>query len=320
MQKKTLGSSSLEIAPLAFGGNVLGWTADESTSFDLLDRFIASGFNLIDTANVYSAWVPGHVGGESEAVIGNWLKRGSVAREDVVIATKVGISMEDSFDMSKASLSREKIIQGVEDSLHRLQTDYIDLYFSHIDDENTPLEETLSAHDALVKAGKVRFIGASNYKKGRLEQALQVSRENNLAAYIALQPHYNLYHREDYEGDLQDFCVANNIGVITYFSLGSGFLTGKYRSPDDLAGSSRAELVKPMLNDKGLKILGALDKVAADLGVTQSQIALAWIIAQPGIAAPIASATNLNQLDEIMACASVSLGKEHRQWLNESGK
>lgn len=242
MQKRTLGNSTLEVAPLAFGGNVFGWTADEATSIRLLDTFVDAGFNLVDTANVYSAWVPGHVGGESEVVIGNWLEKGHAKREDVVIVTKVGISMTDSFDMSKASLARDKIIQGVEDSLRRLKTDYIDLYLSHIDDEETPLEETLAAHDELVKAGKVRFIGASNYRKDRLEEALKISRDNNLAEYVALQPHYNLYHREDYEGELQDFCVANNIGVFTYFSLASGFLTGKYRSEADCEGRSRGAI------------------------------------------------------------------------------
>lgn len=320
MQLKTLGNSDLNVAPLAFGGNVLGWTADEATSFNLLDKFIDSGFNLVDTANVYSAWVPGHGGGESETVIGNWLQRGHVAREDVVIVTKVGISMEESFDMSKASRSKDAIMKGVDASLQRLQTEYIDLYLSHIDDEKTPLEESLAAHDELVKAGKVRFIGASNTTKQRLEEALQVSRDNNLASYVALQPHYNLYHREDYEGGLQDFCVANNIGVFTYFSLASGFLTGKYRSEDDLAGSSRGDMVKGLLNDKGMQILGALDAVAADLKATPAQVALAWLIDQPGVVAPIASATNLKQLNEIMGCTELTLSEEHLTLLKQSGK
>lgn len=319
MQKKALGNSDLNVAPLAFGGNVLGWTADEAMSFRLLDRFVEAGFNLVDSANVYSAWVPGHSGGESETVIGNWLQRGNTAREDVVIVTKVGISMEDSFNMEKASLSKESILRHVDDSLTRLKTDYIDLYLSHIDDEKTLLEETLAAHDELVKAGKVRFVGASNYKKDRLEQALAVSRENHLVEYVALQPHYNLYHRDEYEGELQDFCVTNNIGVFTYFSLASGFLTGKYRSEDDLEGSSRAELVKGMLNDRGQSILSALDEVAADLNATPSQVALAWLIAQPGITAPIASATNLEQLEEIMGCVDIDLSENQLALLNSTG-
>jgi aryl-alcohol dehydrogenase-like predicted oxidoreductase len=320
MQKKPLGNSSLNVAPLAFGGNVFGWTADEQRSFELLDTFVGAGFNLIDTANVYSAWIPGHQGGESETVIGQWLKRGSVTRDNVVIVTKVGISMEDTFNMDKCSLSRDSIMKHVDDSLRRLQTDYIDLYLSHVDDANTPLEETLAAHDALVRAGKVRYIGASNYKKDRLEEALKVSADNNLASYVALQPHYNLYHREDYEGELQDFCVSNNIGVFTYFSLASGFLTGKYRQESDLAGSSRGELVKGMLNARGYRILAALDHVAGELSAKPSQVALAWLLAQPGIVAPIASATTLAQLEEIMGCASLELSAAQLDVLNASGK
>lgn len=320
MQKKLLGNSTLNVAPLAFGGNVFGWTADEATSFDLLDRFTGAGFNLIDSANMYSSWAPGNKGGESETVIGNWLQKGHVARDDVVIATKVGISMEFPWDHSKASLSRESILKEAEDSLKRLKTDYIDLYFSHIDDEKTPLEETLTAHDELVKAGKVRFIGASNYNKTRLEEALKVSRENNLVSYVALEPHYNLYHRDEYEGELQDFCVATNIGVISYFSLASGFLTGKYRNESDLEGSSRGEFVKDMLNERGFSILDALDEVAAELDASQSQVALAWLIAQPGIVAPIASATSLDQLNEIMGCTGLTLSDSQLQRLNDSGK
>jgi aryl-alcohol dehydrogenase-like predicted oxidoreductase len=320
MQKKTLGNSTLEVAPLAFGGNVFGWTADEPRSFELLDTFIDAGFNLIDTANMYSSWAPGNVGGESETVIGNWLKQGQVSREDVVIVTKVGINMEHPWDHSLASLSRESIMTEVENSLRRLQTDYIDLYLSHIDDPKTPMEETLAAYDELVKSGKVRFIGASNFTKDRLEEALRISKENNLAAYVALQPHYNLYHREDYEGELQDFCVANNIGVFTYFSLASGFLAGKYRSEADLEGSSRVDFVKEMLNERGFNILSVLDEVAAELAVHPAQVALAWLIAQPGVVAPIASATNLDQLREIIGSANLSLSDTQLQRLNDSGK
>ena len=319
MQKKNLGNSSLEVAPLAFGGNVLGWTAPEPVAFDLLDAFVDAGFNLIDSANVYSAWVPGHQGGESETVIGNWLKRGHVSREDVIIVTKVGISMEDSFNMDKASLKKTDILRHADASLERLQTDYIDLYLSHIDDSKTPIEETLSAYDELIKAGKVRYIGASNFTRDRLEQSLRVSAENDLPSYVALQPHYNLVHREEFEGELQDFCVAHNIGVFTYFSLASGFLTGKYRSEADLEGSSRAELVRGMLNERGMRILDALDTVAEELGAKPSQVALAWLIAQPGVVAPIASATTLAQLEEIMACADLHLTQEQVNRLNGSG-
>lgn len=319
MRKRTLGNTSLKVSPLAFGGNVLGWTAAEPVSFELLDAFVAAGFNLIDTANVYSAWVPGHSGGESETVIGKWLKRGGVSREDVIIATKVGISMEDSFDMSKASLRKDKIIEGIEDSLRRLQTDYVDLYFSHIDDEKTPLEETLAAHDELVKAGKARFIGASNHNRERLEKAISVSAANDLNAYTVLQPHYNLYHREDYEGELQDYCVENNIGVITYFSLASGFLTGKYRNENDLEGSARGYHVKEMLNERGLRILAALDEVAAELDARPSQVALAWLAAQPGVVAPIASATNLDQLKEITGSVDIVLSEDQLGRLSASG-
>ena len=319
MQKKNLGNTDLNVAPLAFGGMVFGWTADESTSFELLDVFVDAGFNLIDTANVYSSWIPGNSGGESESVIGKWLQCSKCSREEVIIVTKVGINAEDAFDMSKASLRRDTIIQGVEDSLRRLQTDHIDVYLSHFDDEKTPLEETLAAHDELVQSGKVRFIGASNYNKDRLEQALRISAENNLAAYSVLQPHYNLYHREDYEGELQDFCVAHGIGVITYFSLASGFLTGKYRSDDDLEGSSRAHLIKGMLNERGTAILTALDEVANELGARPSQVALAWLMVQPGVVAPIASATNVDQLREIMGCANLELSDAQLEHLNESG-
>ncbi len=320
MKKQNLGNSSLSVAPLAFGGNVLGWTAPQPVAFDLLDAFVDAGFNLIDTANVYSAWVPGHSGGESETVIGNWLKRGHAARDDVVIVTKVGISMEDSFNMDKASLKKADILRHAEASLKRLQTDHIDLYLSHIDDSKTPFEETLSAYEELILAGKVRYIGASNHSKERLAAALKVSADNNLPSYVALQPHYSLYHREDYEGALQDFCVENNIGVFTYFSLANGFLTGKYRSEADLEGSSRGHHVKDMLNDRGFRILAALDEVAAELGAKQSQVALAWLIAQPGVVAPLASATKLSQLEEIMGCADLQLSADQLQRLTDSGK
>jgi aryl-alcohol dehydrogenase-like predicted oxidoreductase len=300
MEKRKLGNSGLEIAPLMLGGNVLGWTADEATSFRLLDRFVAAGLNAIDTADVYSAWVAGHQGGESETVIGNWLKaRGG--RSKVVIATKVG------WDQKQGGLARDRIMAKAEASLRRLQSDYIDLYQSHLDDPATPLEETLAAHEALLKQGKVRAIGCSNHTAPRLKQALQVSAEKGLPRYESLQPHYNLYQRADYERELEPLVLQEGIGVIPYYSLASGFLTGKYRSQADLGKSPRGGGAGAMLNDRGRRILAALDDVAARTRSTPAGVALAWLMARPGITAPIASATTLGQLDELIAATRLQL-------------
>ena len=302
MQKRRIGRSELEVAPLMFGGNVFGWTADEATSFSMLDAFVDAGLNFIDTADVYSAWAPGNQGGESETIIGKWLKK-SGKRGKVVIATKVGMEM----GRDRKGLSPAYIRRAVEDSLQRLQTDHIDLYQSHTDDATTPLADTLGAYDGLIKAGKVRAIGASNYSAEHFEEALAVSKKNNLPRYESMQPNYNLIDRADFEAKLQDVCVANDVGVISYFSLASGFLTGKYRSEADLAKGPRGQMVKKYLNDKGHRILGALDSVAKETSATPARVALAWLMAQPGITAPIASATSLPQLEDLFAATRLKL-------------
>ncbi len=294
MEMRKLGNSGIEVAPWAFGGNVFGWTIDEPTSFKILDSFVDAGFNLIDTADVYSRWIPGHQGGESETIIGNWLKQ-SGKRDKVILATKVGMDMGDG----KKGLSRTYILKAVEDSLKRLQTDRIDLYQSHQDDLDTRLDETLEAYSELVKQGKVRIIGASNYKADRLGDALKVSAKKNYPVYQTLQPHYNLYERADYEKNLEPLCWDRNLGVIPYFSLASGFLTGKYRSEADLGKSQRGQGIKKYLNERGFRILKALDEAAKNLSATPAQIALAWLVARPGITAPIASATNLDQVKDL---------------------
>ena len=315
MQKRKLGRSGLEVSTLAFGGNVFGWTADEATSFKLLDRFVGEGFNFVDTADMYSKWVPGNKGGESETIIGKWLKK-SGKREKVVIATKVGMEMAPD----KKGLSPAYIKQAVEDSLRRLQTDYIDLYQSHTDDAETPLADTLGAYDKLIKAGKVRAIGASNYSAERFEEALAVSKKNHLPRYESMQPNYNLIDRGDFEAKLQDVCVRNDVGVISYFSLASGFLTGKYRSEADLAKGPRGQMVKKYLNDKGFRVLGALDSVAKETSSTPARVALAWLIAQPGIAAPIASATSLPQLEDLFAATRLKLDAAKLKRLDEASR
>ncbi len=302
MQKRRLGNSGLEIAPLMFGGNVLGWTADEATSFRLLDRFVGAGFNAIDTADVYSRWAPGHKGGESEIVLGRWLaKRGG--RDKVVIATKVGNDMPN---VGKG-LAKAHILRSLEDSLKRLQTDYIDLYQSHVDDKATPLEETLGVYAELIKAGKVRAIGASNYEAPRLAEALKTSAAKKLPRYETLQPLYNLTDRAGFEKELQGLCVKENVGVIPYYGLAAGFLTGKYRSEADFGKSTRGGGMKKYLNERGLRILKALDDVSARLKTTQAQVALAWLMARPSITAPIASATNLDQMEDLIASARLKL-------------
>lgn len=315
MNKRKLGNSGVEIYPLALGGNVFGWTADEPASFALLDAFVAAGFSLVDTADVYSVWAPGHSGGESETIIGKWQKR-SGRRQDVVIATKAGMEMAPD----RKGLSRAHILRSVEDSLKRLETDYIDLFQSHIDDEKTPMDETLETYARLIEQGKIRAIGASNYKADRLSQALLVSERHGYPSYQTLQPQYNLYDRADYEGDLEPLCLEKGIGVISYFSLASGFLTGKYRSEDDLSKSPRGRRTKQYLNERGFRILEALDKLAAQLNSTPARVALAWLIARPSITAPIASATNLAQLDDLIEATRLELDPSSIEALNEASK
>ena len=302
MQKRPLGRSGLDIAPLVFGGNVFGWTADRETSFRLLDAFVDAGFNAIDTAEAYSAWVPGHKGGESEALMGEWFER-SGRRNDVIIATKVGWHGGD-----EPGLLREaNIIRGAEDSLKRLKTDVIDLYQSHSDDPQTPLEETLGVYAKLIEQGKVRAIGASNYSADRLAQALAISAQHGLPRYESIQPPYNLYDRKSFEEQLQPLVENEQVGVIGYFALAAGFLTGKYRSQDDLGKSPRGGGMKQYLTARGFSILGCLDEVAGNYGVTPAQVALAWIMAKPAVTAPIASATSTEQFADLARAAELKL-------------
>ncbi len=299
---RELGRSGLKVAPIAFGGNVFGWGADEKASFALLDAFVEAGYSLVDTADAYSAWVPGNKGGESEAIIGRWFQR-SGKRDKVVLATKVAKWAE------RPGLSADNIAAAVDDSLRRLQTDVIDLYQAHEDDESTPLETTLAAFGRLIEQGKVRAIGASNYSAGRLQDALRVSADYKLPRYETLQPEYNLYDRAGYEAGLEGVAREHGLGVISYYSLASGFLSGKYRSAADAAKSpSRgSSVVAKYLNPRGLRILQALDDVAAAHTATPSQVALAWLIARPGITAPIVSATTVEQLQDVLAAARVVL-------------
>ncbi|HTW66810.1 MAG TPA: aldo/keto reductase [Bryobacteraceae bacterium] len=313
MKIRKLGGSGLEVSPVCLGGNVFGWTADEPTSFAILDAFAGAGFNFIDTADIYSRWVPGHKGGESETVLGNWFKR-SGKRKSVILATKVGLELAPD----KKGLSKAYILREVEDSLQRLQTDYIDLYQSHIDDASAPLEETLEAYDQLIKQGKVRAIGASNYTGARLAEAFAVSKQHNLPRYECLQPHYNLYERAGYEKDLEPEVLKEGIGVIPYFALASGFLTGKYRSENDLAKGPRGQMVKKYLDERGFRILAALDEVSAQLGSTPGKVAIAWLIARPSITAPIASATSVEQLKELVDAANLHLDAAAIKTLNEA--
>ena len=301
MKRRPLGRSGLEVAPLAFGANVFGWTVDEPTAFLLLDAFVDHGFNLVDTADVYSKWAPGNSGGESETVIGRWIER-SGKRDRVVIATKVGMEMP-----AGKGLSARYIRAACEASLRRLRVDRIDLYQAHAEDPQTPIEETLEAFDRLVREGKVRAIGASNYSAPALSAALEASAARGLAAYATLQPKYNLYSRSDFEGALMTLCVREEIGVIPYYGLASGFLTGKYRSKADLAQSARGPAVEKYLDERGMRILAALDEVARELHAKPAQVALAWLMARPAISAPIASATTLAQLRELMAAADLAL-------------
>jgi aryl-alcohol dehydrogenase-like predicted oxidoreductase len=313
MKKRSLGNSGLKVAPLAFGGNVFGWTADERTSFRLLDAFVAAGFNLIDTADVYSRFAPGNSGGESETIIGKWLKQGG-RRDNVVIATKVGLEMGPH----RKGLSEAYILRAAEDSLRRLQTDHIDLYQSHRDDPDTPLEETLQAYAQLMEQGKVRAIGASNYSAERLSHALAFSRRHGLPRYESLQTEYNLYDRKEYEEALEPVCIENGLGVLSYFSLASGFLTGKYKSEADVANKARGDFVKKYLNERGFRIIDALDQVSKRLHAKPVQVALAWLIARPTVTAPIASATTLKQLKELIAATKLQLDDASMELLNQA--
>lgn len=302
MEKRQLGNTGLYVYPITFGGNVFGWTIDEKKSFEILDAFTGAGFNFIDTADVYSRWADGNTGGESETIIGNWLKKNN-NRDKVIIATKVGSEMGNG----KKGLKKKYILQAAEDSLKRLKTDYIDLYQTHFDDESTPIEETLEAYQQLIKEGKVRHIGASNLSAERLKDSLQIAQENGLPLYETFQPHYNLYEREAFENGLEPLCLGNSLGVLNYYSLASGFLTGKYRSKEDLGKSQRGRGVEKYLDDRGFKILAALDEVAKNLNTTQATVALAWLIHRPSVTAPIVSATSLNQLESIIAAPDLNI-------------
>jgi len=313
MDIRALGGSTLRTPRLVLGGNVFGWTAAGEEGFAILDRFAEAGGMMIDTADVYSAWVPGHKGGESETYIGEWLKRRG-RRDDVLIATKVGMLPWGD----RRKLEPARIAQAAEASLQRLGT-HIDLYYAHQDDDETPLAETLGAFDVLVKAGKVRAIGASNYSADRLGEALDISEREGLARYEVLQPEYNLIVRDNFEGDRQQVCIGRNVGVLPYFGLASGFLTGKYRSAADKAKSVRGGRMDAYLNDRGFAVLAALDEVAAETGATQAQVALAWLAARPGVTAPIASATSRAQLDDLLGVLTLELTGEQVERLTAAG-
>ena len=313
MKKRKLGNSGLALAPLALGGNVFGWTIDEPASFQVLDAFAAADFNFVDTADMYSTWKPGNKGGESETILGNWMKK-SGNRKKVLIATKVGMDM----GAGMKGLSKDYILRAAEASLRRLQTDYIDLYQAHTDDTTVPLQETLEAFGQLVKQGKVRAIGASNYSAPRLSEALDVSKKHGFPRYESLQPLYNLYDRADYEANLEPVCRENGIGVIPYYSLASGFLTGKYRSEADLAKSARGAGIKKYLNARGFRILEALDQTAKKFYATPAQVSLAWLLTRPTVTAPIASATNVTQLKELLDATNLQLDRESIELLDRA--
>jgi aryl-alcohol dehydrogenase-like predicted oxidoreductase len=302
MQRVKLGKSDLQVPVICLGANVYGWTVSEADSFRQLDAALEAGLNFIDTADVYSRWVPGHQGGESEAILGKWMATGN-KRSNVILATKVGIDMGDG----KKGLKAAYIHQAVEDSLRRLQTDYIDLYQAHQDDEETPLEETLAAFDKLVRQGKVLHIGASNYSGARLAKALRTSKDNGLVSYISLQPHYNLVAREQFETDLLPVVLEHTLGVIPYYSLAAGFLTGKYRTKKDAEGKARGGTVGKYLNDWGFHVVEVLDEVAREHHSTPARVALAWLMAQPGVTAPIASATSEKHLVDLIEAARLKL-------------
>ncbi len=315
MKKRILGHNGPEVSPLAFGGNVFGWTVDEPTAIKLLDAFVGAGFDLIDTADVYSRWVTGNKGGESESIIGRWLEK-SGNRRRVVLVTKVGMEMETD----RKGLSKAYILSAVEDSLRRLRTDCIDVYLSHSDDLDTPLEETLEAYDQLIRQGKIRFAGASNYSAARLDQALQIAAGPGYARYQCLEPLYNLYDRQDYEAELEPACRKNGLGVITYFSLASGFLTGKYRSETDAAKSARRDMVAKYFNARGRRILDALDRVSNDLGSTPAAVSIAWLLTRPTVTAPIASATTLEQLNTLIEGTKLTLDGHSLELLDRASE
>lgn len=306
MEKRKVGASDLEVYPVMLGGNVFGWTIDEARSFEILDGFVAAGFNFIDTADVYSRWAPGNSGGESETVIGNWLHKRK-NRHDVVIATKVGFDMGDG----KKGLRKAYILKAADASLKRLRTDYIDLYQTHCDDESVPVGETLEAYDQLVKEGKVRWIGASNLSPERLKESLATSATNGFPSYQSLQPHYNLYDRQDYESQFETLAMGHGLGVVPYFSLAAGFLSGKYRSEADFGQSVRGANMGKFLNERGYRILAALDKVAAELNTTPAALALAWLIHRPSVTAPIVSATSPEQLQSLIAAPQLEVTAGH---------
>lgn len=312
---RTLGKSSLSVSPITFGGNVFGWTLNESESFKILDAFTGAGFNFIDTADTYSRWKPGNKGGESETIIGNWLKKNG-NRSQVIIATKVGGDMGSG----KKDLSAKYIKQEVEASLKRLQTDYIDLYQSHYDDPETPVEETMTAFNDLVKEGKVRYLGASNLSAERITESNDFARNNNLSPYISLQPLYNLFDREKYETEYLEVVKQEELAVIPYYSLASGFLTGKYRSEDDYDKSPRGQGIKKYMNDRGRHILKAMDEVSTEQNLPLAEIAIAWLLHQPTITSPVASATDETQLNQLINAASVKLSQEQIEKLNEASK
>lgn len=315
IEMRNLGNSGLKTPKLVLGGNVFGFTVKGPEAFAILDRFVAAGGTMIDTADVYSAWAPGNRGGESETMLGEWLARRG-RRDDVLIATKVGLLAGEGGEKLQAG----RIAAAVEASLRRLQTDYIDLYYAHRDDDRTPLDETLGAFDRLVKAGKVRVIGASNYSAERLAQALEISRREGLARYEVLQPELNLLVRDRFEGPLQQLCIRENIGVLPYYGLASGFLTGKYRSRDDLGKSVRGSGMSRYLDSGGLAVIDVLEQIARETGGTPAQIALAWVAAQPGVTAPIASATRLGQLDELLGSLEISLSEEQLRRLDAASR
>lgn len=313
MKKRQLGNTNLHVYPITFGGNVFGWTIDEPKSFEILDGFTDAGFNFIDTADSYSHWAPGNKGGESEIIIGNWIQE-KKNRDKIIIATKVG-SIPGS---DKKSLNKKYILKCADDSLRRLKTDYIDLYQSHYDDPETPIPETLEAYDELIKAGKVRWIGASNFSAARLKDSLTIAEQQGLPMYQTFQPEYNLYKRENYEKDFEQFVLDHQLGVINYYALAGGFLTGKYRSEEDLTKSKRGGGIKTYLNDRGFRILKALDEVSEQYNANQASVALAWLIARPSITAPIASVTTLEQLADLTKAANITLNTEDIAILDEA--